>query len=268
MAGSAHSSSVLIIGGGLVAHAIAWRLARAGSEVTLLADGCAAASAASAGMLAPSFEAAHDRAAPNLKASLDDSLQQWDEFARGLEADSGMAIDYRRNGIVGLGETAAIGVRDPISVPAGVIASSAWLVPEEGQVDPRRALEALRRATAAQGVKTIVGHATRLREQSGRVIGVETDDGSSVRSDRVVLAAGMGSNRLLTDGPPLVPVRGRAFLVRCSQSPFVHVVRSGTVYFCPKADGTLYVGATEEGGDSFLSGLRLLVATVRRKAMP
>ena len=50
---------VLVIGGGIIGNAIAWRLARAGAEVTIVERGRAGqeASWAAAGMIAPQAEA-------------------------------------------------------------------------------------------------------------------------------------------------------------------------------------------------------------------
>lgn len=90
--------SVLVIGGGVIGLASAWRLSQQGFEVTVLERHTAGsgASNAAAGMLAPQSEAepGEEPLLPLLLAA----QQAWPDFAAELEAASGLTIDYRRDG--------------------------------------------------------------------------------------------------------------------------------------------------------------------------
>lgn len=237
---------IVIIGGGVVAHAVSWACARAGATVGVIHDDGPTASAAAAGMLAPSFEAHHGAAVPELGPLLAQALEVWDDFHTALWDQTGHIIDYQRSGIVGL-DTALRGGETPCAVPAGLGAKAAGRVSGEGQVDPRKLVGALRAASVAAGVHFYPGVATGTLWDGSRAVGVQCADGTRVSAGAVVIAAGAQSADLAPDLPPLIGVRGRAFQVDWRAPPFVDVVRTAQVYLCPKADGTLYVGATEEG---------------------
>jgi glycine oxidase len=89
---------VAIIGGGVIGLAIGWRLAEAGCPVTVFERGAAGkgASWAAAGMLAAAIETEPGEEAllPLTRAS----QALWPDFARALEASSGIDIGYRPEG--------------------------------------------------------------------------------------------------------------------------------------------------------------------------
>ena len=246
---------VCVVGGGVIGGAIALAAADQGARVVQIADDGPAASQAAAGMLCPSFEAMHE-GGRGLAALGAESLALWDAFAERLAAD----IDYRRGGALGVGYPPGLLIGAPVAVPPGVDAGDGTLVPNEGQVDPRRVLSALRARCAAAGVTHLRESVTDLHEVAGTVGGV-TVAAAPILARRTVLATGAGAS-LVRPGL-LRAVRGRAFRVRPKRSlglPGAGVLRSPSVYLCEKSDGTLYVGATEEehgarAGQAMLDGL-------------
>ena len=236
---------ILIIGDGVIGLSAAWKLARAGNRVTCIGDDGPRSTDAAAGMLAPSFERHHPRAAGSLGALLEEGLNFWPDFARELMNETGQAFGYDQNGIIGIGfPSAPSSSAIETAPPAGFPASRAWLVPEEGQADPRLLRSVLLDAFGKAG-----GTHIQLKADA-----IECGpEGISVRAgterfmvDRIVLAGGVRSAELLPDAFEMEGVRGRAFLHHAPELKLTHVVRTQTVYFCPKADGLLYIGATEE----------------------
>src|SRR5690242_11683659 len=89
---------VAIVGGGVIGLAIGWRLASAGSAVTICERDAAGrgASWAAAGMLAAAGEAEPGETA--LLRLNRHSQSLWPGFARDVEAAAGMPIGYRNEG--------------------------------------------------------------------------------------------------------------------------------------------------------------------------
>lgn len=251
------SLRILIIGDGVVGLSIAWRLVSDGHDVVCLGDGGTRSSEAAAGMLAPSFERYHPRAAGALGDLLEEGLTAWGPFADDLIAEAGDRFLYRRNGIVGIGFARPLSREaEPYDVPDGFTSERAFLMPEEGQADPRLLRGVLAEAITAKGGQLRTGHAHELKLASTGAR-VETDT-ETLAADLIVLAGGHGVSRLIGDPYKEEGVRGRAFLHYAPQIRLPQVVRSPSVYFCPKPDDHLYVGATEEveaGEPAMLDGL-------------
>lgn len=298
-------ADVAVIGGGVIGLALALRLAREGGpdglRVTLIADGAPRASSAAAGMLAGSFEVpppADSEPGAHARLLFDFSraaLSAWQSFAEtwcGVSADHPAgAIDYRRNGIIGLVEDAAACAavkRDAHSfvqcgVPATFLDAPALrarvpalratlegglFVADEGQVDPLRLLAVLARAVDAE--PAITRHPARAEalEADGGAMRVTCDgpDGAlQVRADRVVIAT--GAARGLMPGLPVVPVKGEALsLVPAPAFMPDHVIRGAGAYLCPKADGRLVIGASEWRGLDDLTPDGAAIDALRRAA--
>ena len=253
-------ADVLVIGGGVIGLSVALACAEAGADVVLLSGDAPPASLAAGGMLCPSFEAAHEggRALARLGA---ESLALWDGFADRLTGGDRALIDYRRDGVLGVGYPAGFLQGEAVAPPAFVEATGAVLVPGEGQVDPRRLLTALGTRLAELGVRRRAGVARALIEEDAAVLGAKTD-GGGVLAGRTILAVGASATGLGLPPGLIVPVRGRAFcatLPGLPAFPGSGVLRAPSVYLCQKADGTLYVGATEElrPAEAVLDGLWL-----------
>jgi glycine oxidase len=212
------------------------------------------------------------------------SQKLWPDFARALEAASGMAVDYRGEGTLAIALTrddvAQLRFRYDFQRSAGVRlewlssaearrrephlhpnVAAAVFSPEDHQVDNRRVATALRRAFLAAGGK-LHEHkaAAALETEDGRVSGLRLGDAAH-RADIIVLAAGAWSSELaglpLGARPPVRPVKGQMLALRMNaDAPLLqHVLWAPGAYLVPRRDGRLIVGATSEerGFDSSLT---------------
>jgi glycine oxidase len=282
-------ADVVVVGGGAIGLASAWRLACRGASVTLAdPEPGSGASGVAAGMLAPVTEARMGEEAL-LRLNLA-SWSRWPGFAAEVEAASGSSVGYRADGTLvaalDAGDRAALDdlvarhqamgldvtplrgreVRrlEPGLAP-GVRAG--FLAAAERSVDPPALVEALRRAATAAGVGFVAAAVERIEAAptTGRVAGVVVADGAASRridAAAVVLAAGCRSAGIAglpeAARPPVRPVRGEVLTLRQPPGPplVTHTLRGlvhgFTVYLVPRADGRLVVGATvqERGWDT------------------
>jgi glycine oxidase len=266
----------VVIGAGVIGLSIAWRLAEAGCRVTVYdrAEAGRGASWAAAGMLAAAVEAE-----PGEEALLPLTLESrrlWPEFARELEAASGMSVAYRDDGTIavaltrddldqlrfayefqkGLGlelewlSAAEIHRHEPHLRP-GI--GGAVLSPHDHQVENRLVGQAL--AIAARRAGAALFECCPVREvdvSGGRAVGVATDRGRE-QADIVILAAGAWSRQIsgisVAYLPPVRPIKGQMLALRMDPvAPLLrHVLwlpRGG--YLVPRLDGRLIVGGTVE----------------------
>ncbi len=266
----AERADVAVVGGGVIGCAVAWCLAREGVRVSLFERGTIGgeASGVSAGILAPLAESA----APGPFAELAlAGLRAFDEELEALRETSGMDPEYRRSGVLRLAmddaevralqEVAAwqanahldlrwLEPRQVTSLEPGLVpCQGALLSPQEGHVHPARLTLALAAAAARCG-------ATLLQQcppvlpwvEDGRLQGLVLN-GERRAFTTVVLAAGAWSGTwasLLGLRLPVRPVKGQMLLARAVPPPVRHVVFAGHNYLVPRADGTVYVGATQE----------------------
>lgn len=254
---------VAVVGAGIVGRAVAWRLACAGSAVTLIdPDPHRSAARVAAGMLAPVTEA-HSSEQQVLPLTMAGAAR-WPSFAAELHAAAG-----RETGFVACGtllvardqadlavlealadELRSLGsdverltsrqlrTREPALSPT---VRGGLLVPGDHQVDPRRCLEAL-----------VVGgdqlEVRELRDEATAVDGSGVDllDGGRLDADHVVVCAGWASSAIVD--VPVRPVKGQILRLRASARSLLpaHVVRGLDVYVVPRSDGEIVVGATTE----------------------
>ncbi|GLY29624.1 glycine oxidase ThiO [Kineosporia sp. NBRC 101731] len=264
------ATDVVVLGGGVVGTACAWRLAQRGLQVILVdpAPG-SGASGVAAGMLAPVSEVQPGEE-PLLRLGCH-AAQGYPDFVRELELVSGLVTGYRRCGTLavaltaddrarlaetrrlqaGLGLTveALTGRRcralEPTLDP-GV--SAGTLIPDDHQIDPRRLLEALRIAATTAGVVTVQDSGTPERVDEV-LAGVRLASGALVRALRVVLATGAWARSVV---PSVRPVKGQILRLRMPAGDHIlrrtvrAVVHGRDVYLVPRENGELVVGATSE----------------------
>jgi glycine oxidase len=282
-------ADVVVVGGGAIGLASAWRLACRGASVTLVdPEPGSGASGVAAGMLAPVTEARMGEEAL-LRLNLA-SWSRWPGFAAEVEAASGSSVGYRADGTLvaaldaddraalddlaarhqamGLDVTPLRG-REVRRLEPGLAPGvrAGFLAAAERSVDPPALVEALRRAATAAGVGFVAAAVERIEAAptTGRVAGVVVADGAASRridAAAVVLAAGCRSAGIagLSEAarPPVRPVRGEVLTLRQPPGPplVTHTLRGlvhgFTVYLVPRADGRLVVGATvqERGWDT------------------
>ncbi|MFE9421852.1 glycine oxidase ThiO [Kitasatospora sp. NPDC006697] len=277
---------VLVVGGGIIGLATAWRTAQRGLAVTVLdpVPGGGAAQVA-AGMLAPVTELQYGEE-PLLRLGIASNVRYADFCAELAEASGGLETGYRATGTLAVAldadDKAELGELHAFHQRLGL--DSRWLtgrearklepmlapgvrgglhVADDHQVDGRRLLTALLAACERSGVRLHRAAAAELLVEDGRAAGVLTDAGERLAAGRTVLAAGCRSHLLpgLPEGvlPPVRPVKGQILRLRMPPAfgPFLSrnlraVVRGGHLYLVPRADGELVVGATteEQGHDT------------------
>lgn len=272
------SADVVVVGGGLIGLACAWRAAEHGLLVTVVDDSPGSgASGVAAGMLAPVTEVTYGEEAL-LRLGIA-SAGRWPAFAADLEAAAEMDVRYRPDGTLLVAydsddrrlldelvafmaeldldaerlRSRACRQREPMLSPrirGGVMASS------DHQVDPRRVLTALQRACDRAGVVSRADRVATVDHDGAGVRGVTLAGGERLEAPRVVLAAGVWSGRIggLPDDvrPTVRPVKGQILRVRTTDgAPLLRgavrgLVHGRSIYLVPRQDGGIVIGATQE----------------------
>ncbi|WP_293774171.1 glycine oxidase ThiO [Sporichthya sp.] len=276
---------VVVVGGGVIGLATAWRAAGRGLSVTVCdpAPGSGASTVA-AGMLAPVTEAHYTEQAL-LRLTLD-SAARWPALAAELADATGIDPAYRETGTVlaaadggdlamaeelhafqqslGLSVDRLTGreVRtlEPMLAP-GI--RGGLFVAGDHQVDPRRLIRALLAACATTGVTVRPDRVSAVRTDGDSATGVVLGDGTSLAAGQVLLAAGCWTGAIdgVPEGvlPTVRPVKGQLLRLQVPEQarPFLRhnlrgIVRGASIYLVPRADGELVLGATmeEQGFDT------------------
>jgi glycine oxidase len=226
----------VIVGGGVIGLACAWRAQEQGLRVCVLERGEAGSGAtrAAAGVLAP------DPETPGFTALAERSAELWPAFAEELGD-----VGYTRCGslVLAFGEGEldgeAIDGDACRALEPGIAADCVGgvLLDRDAQVDPRRvARELARRLAELRTHADVVGLSPE---------GVELADGSRIAAERVVLAAGAWTARRLARRLPVRPVKGQTLRLR-GPLPATRIIRSEHVYIVPRASGETVLGATIE----------------------
>ena len=224
----------------------------------------------------------------------------WPDFAREIEAASGISVGYRDEGtmVVALTRDDAEQLRFTYEFQKGLGLDLEWLSgaearrrephlrpgipgavlsPRDHQVDNRLVASAL--SIAAQRSGALLHEHCRVREVevvNGRARAVVTDRGREP-ADMVVLAAGAWSREIAGIPtaylPPVRPIKGQMMALRMdSAAPLLrHVVWLPRGYLVPRRDGRLVIGGTvEERGfdDSMTAGGLLALLEGAWRAVP
>lgn len=263
---------VIVVGGGVIGLATAWRASRAGLKVAVAdARPARGASWAAAGMLAPVTEV-HPGEESLLTLNLV-AASRWPVWVEELTSDSGLEPGYRQTGTLVVARDAdenealaelfrfqkELGLQatrmrsrecrslEPLLSPR---VRGGIHVEGDHQVDNRALLSGLVEACERRGVAFVRSNVASIAGDD-RVNGVELVGGQVIECSSVVLAAGTWSGLI---GMPrglsldLRPVKGQLLVLRGPQSsPLVQrTVRGRDVYLVPRADGRVIVGASSE----------------------
>jgi len=287
--GESVDADVVIVGGGVIGTAIAWRAASQGLSVTLIDPDRDAdkASLVAAGMLGPVSESVfgeHDLLALNLLSvgrfpGFNQELEDATGLTTGLRTEGTLAVAYDSGDLAALRRLTefrhSIGLKaealdakqcralEPFLAPAtrgGVLATG------DLSVDNRRYLAALRAAAGNAGVKHLTGTVTEVATAPGKGhpsvtarLG-QAPGTTEIEARDVVIAAGFATSKLA--GVPAAirqavrPVKGQLLrlrhpehLPRIATRTIRATVQGRDLYIVPRADGEVVVGATQEERD-------------------
>jgi glycine oxidase len=279
---SPQTPDVVVVGGGVVAAAVTWQLARTGRRVQWLsgADTSTSGTLAAGAMLAVHSEVSADQD-PGLVAievtARGTGRRLWDTWLPELEDAAGAEVAWTDTMTVvaataadvaslqAIRDAAAIdGSKvldvDPRDVPGlrpdhGSEPVLAVSLPDEAAVDSADLLRVLDGAIAT--LPRVVRHRIDVDvvEVEPGQVRVRRSDGLVVTADQVVLAAGIGTTALAARSgldavvPPMLSGRGVSLTVRAPR-PVPGALRTPNRAFAcglhvlPRAGGTSYLGAT------------------------
>ena len=291
------SYDVVIVGGGIIGGAVAFRLAQEKLRVALL-DGQMPgreASWAAAGMLSPAPDS--PEAIPLVPFGRA-SLALYPQFVAELEEITGRHSGYRREGTIevlfspgaerelstlialhrGLGlaaEPLPVDEARKLEPALGREARAAALLPQEASLDSRALTGAVLAAAAAAGVELLANtKVTRLLRDGSRCSGVVAA-GQTIAAGHVVLAAGAFSGGIEGAVPAVAirPVRGQMVSLSNNAARLRRVLRSDRGYIVPRDDATpqlLVAGSTldDAGFEKFVTprGLEKIFSAVQELA--
>ncbi|HEY2251317.1 MAG TPA: glycine oxidase ThiO [Planctomycetaceae bacterium] len=261
---------VIIIGGGVIGLSIACELAGEGVSVAVLEQGQLGqeSSWAGAGILPPGNPQLARSPEARLRAA---SHVLWPDLSIRLREETGIDNGFCRSGGLEVRIGGATGALDDEAAHwrgEGVIVqpldgreviqfenelctqvTSAYRLPEMGQVRNPRHLKALVALALKRGVSLLPGVVVcGFERQREKIVSVETS-GGRFSAQQFVVAGGAWSGRLLGDAgctARVRPLRGQIVLLAMQRSPLRQVVNVGPRYLVPRGDGRVLVGATEE----------------------
>lgn len=246
----------IVGGGGLIGISLARELRKQEMRVLVVerAQPGGEASRAAAGMLA-----AFDPHTPApLRPLAEASARLYPEFVREVEDESGLRVDFRRQGTILLlaseeaarsspgeplhgGRTAELEPR--LALPHDHVARFL----QEDSVDPKALIAASVKAARHRGVEIASGAAVReVVVEQGRVTGIRTAR-TRFTAGVVINCAGAWAGQLAPLPVPTRPIKGQIVELAVPHELLRHVVRCpGLVYLVPRSDGRILLGSTLE----------------------
>jgi glycine oxidase len=196
------------------------------------------------------------------------------DFTRELTAESGVPIDYRREGAVEIAadesefldmerrviRQAELGIVseecDPRQAAPGSTAPAgarARYFPADAIVDPRDVMRALRLACSRLGVVLREHTAVRKVEWRKGDACIVLGDATAVHADAAVIAAGAWSGDVVlqvdgqrVESPGSFPVRGHLLGYRLPPAALGPILRRGHTYLLQRSNGFFIAGASAE----------------------
>lgn len=287
------TADVVVVGGGLTGPAIAYGAAQRGLSVIVLDEGDTAFRAARANFGLVWFQG-KGLGMPNYVAWTLEATRQWPEFATDLEADTGVAVAYRKPGGLHLclGDDALGQRRRHIGqieaqvkpghydvsfldrrelqaalpdVRLGRDAIGASFSRHDGHANPLRLMRAFHTGIARHGGTYLPGHKVIDVSHAGALWTARTAKGD-FQTPRLVLAAGLGLADLAPKAGldvPVVAERGQVLVTERTR-PILPFPMSG---IRQTADGTIMLGATNERVGRDDTTTTNAIGTLARKAV-
>lgn len=250
---SASAPPIHIIGAGIVGLSAAWHLAAQNREVTLWGVGETHKSAAwaSAGLIAPAYEAEHGQMDGDLRRSLFESRNLWDDFLTRLNRISGYRLQLSNLPSLAIKDTPTKSINQATSLEKALKKglSYEWLE-RDTHIDNRSLLLNLLEACQKSGVI--------IKNSPWPVTAPFPVDA------QILIAAGHKSGQLLERPEWLLSVKGEMLGFKVFEGAPRHVIREDGFYIVPKKDQIL-VGASSVALRSAINNLQ--VSKVRIKKM-
>jgi glycine oxidase len=264
---------VLVIGGGIIGNAVAWRLARAGVEVTIVERGRAGqeSSWAAAGMIAPQAEA--EGPGPFLRFCVE-AKKTFEAFLPELIAEGGVDPEYDvASGVLYLAlnqnDRAELATRAKWQREAGLeveeisgeqaraispavspSAIHALYLPNENRVENRQLTQAFLNAALKAGANLIEdSRVEAIETRGGKFGGLRIQGGGLIEGDGAVNAAGSWASLIRgteADHIRLYPVRGQIVCFQARPNLIGPSIFSLRGYAVPRRDGRVLTGSTRE----------------------
>lgn len=251
-------SRILVIGAGIVGASIAYHLAKRGADVVIVDDVGAAAGATSKSF---AWINAHHFKKPDYHRLRYQSLAEYHRLDRELSGSLGLnwcgalsfdapgnAFDQRVEGFRRLGYPIEVVSQNrfrEFEPNYGHPPDRALFLSMEAALDPAKACRALVDAAVRSGARTVFGaEVIALRRDQGRLTGVETEAGS-IDAGHVVVAAGVGAEKLLKAIEIDLPMANRSGVMLKSRpiEPTInHVIWGDRIHIKQQHDGRLVIG--------------------------
>ncbi|MFD1739071.1 glycine oxidase ThiO [Bacillus salitolerans] len=260
---------VLIVGGGIIGHSIAYTLSKRGSSVLVLEKGeiNEKASQRAAGMLAAQGEVKEDgplfqlaRKSRNTFPALKDELKE----------QSGIDIELIEKGMLNVAMTdeKADELKEMILFQQSAGEDAIWLsakeanelepglstniigamyAPKDGQVSAPKLAHAFAKAASSLGAD-IQEHTevVKILSKQGKCVGVETACDTFL-AEHVVVTTGAWTKQVLQSAGltlPIYPVKGECISVHSHRSIIEKTIFTDECYVVPKCEGRFIIGAT------------------------
>ena len=253
-----YRAKTYVIGAGIVGASIAYHLARRGVDVVIV-DRVGPAAGATGKSFA--WINAHHFKKPDYHRLRYQSLSEYHRLDRELHSALGLkwcgalsfdavgdAFDQRVDGFRQLGYPAEVVSHNrfrKLEPNYGHPPGRALYLSLEAAVEPVTACNALIDAAVREGANTFFGsEVIALKQEHGRVIGLETNEGP-IDAERVVIAAGVGAETILNSVGVDLPMANRTGVLLKSRpvEPRInHVIWGDRIHMKQQSDGRIIIG--------------------------
>jgi glycine oxidase len=260
---------VLVIGGGIIGHSVAYSVSKRGMSVLVIEIGeiNRKASCAAAGMLAAQAEVTE--AGPLFDLARE-SRNMFPSLSEELKERTGIDIELIEKGMltIALTEEKVQSLQTTIAFQKAAGEKASWLwgedvlsiepnlsktvlgamyAPNDGQVSAYKLATSFAKAATLLGTTILEDtDVTGILIENGRVQGVKTVRGDFY-GDHVVVTGGAWTKQILEQTNvdlPIYPVKGECLSVRSKEQVITKTIFSDDCYIVPKNEGRLFIGAT------------------------